>query len=117
MRRLHGLHSDGKGGWIKRTPSRLPRFPRVLVTIFACASQRGSEQLESDSFSKSARAPLAIDKFEESPGDSVPAAFLTEAAEVLACHGHRHKVDHFEEHHDVLVGLALKDSLEVVIEE
>ena len=117
MRRLHGLHSDGKGRRVKRTLSRLPRFPRVLVTIFACASQRGSEQLESNSFSESARTPLAIDKFEESPGNSVPAAFLTEAAEVLACHGHRHKVDHFEEHHDVLVGLALKDSLEVVIEE
>ena len=103
--------------WIQRTLPRLPGFPSVLVPTFAGASQGGSEQLESHPVPKPAGSPLPVHQLEESPGHTVPASFLAEAAEVLAGNGHRHKVDHFKEHHNVLVLRALKDSLEVIIEE
>ena len=46
----------------------------------------------------------------------VQTSFLTETSEVLARNCHRHKVDHFEEHQNVLVGRVLEDALEVIIE-
>ena len=50
------------------------------------------------------------------PGNLVPTSFLTETSEVLARNCHRHKVDHFEEHQNVLVCRVLEDALEVIIE-
>ena len=73
--------------------------------------------MESDPVSKSAGFPLSINQLKESPSYPVPPSLLTKAAKVLAGNGHGHEVDHFKEHDDVLVGRALKDPLEVVIEE
>ena len=118
MWRGNGFNSDGKSCRIKRTLPGLPGLPSILVSAFSGASQGRSEQLEPDPVSKPAGPPLAIHQLEKSPGHPIPSSFLTEATEVLTRNCHRHKVDHFKEHHDILVRRrALKDALEVIIEE
>ena len=117
MRRGYRLHSDGESCWIQRTLSRLPSFPGVLVATFSGASEGRSEQLESHPVSKSAGFPLPVHQLEKSPSHPIPPTLLTKATKVLAGNGHGHEVDHFKEHDDVLVRRALKDPLEVVIEE